>query len=80
MKKILVISQAIWFHIQKIQESLGILEFIKNTLKLLDTLINVHNSTKFLHCLGSSWAYLQVLAFLVPGTVCSHYTIITTVS
>lgn len=29
MKKILVISQAIWFYIQRIQESLGILEFIR---------------------------------------------------
>lgn len=61
-EKVLVISQPIWFYIQKIQESLGILEVIRIQKDCwIHSLINIRNSTKSLHCSNSSWAYLPCI-------------------
>lgn len=69
MKKILVISQAIWFYIQRIQESLGILEFIRIQQDCwIHWSMYITPQNSYIAAAAAGHIY-QVLAFLVPGTV-----------
>lgn len=68
-EKVLVITQAIWFYIQKIQESLGILEVIRIQKDCwIHWSIYITPQNSYIAATAAGHIY-HVLAFLVPGTV-----------